>query len=324
MKRMIFIRLWMTLCCIFMVSASAYAISAKVKRTWLEHDVQKNGVLGINVHVSFSVEGMRGLTGKVVAFFDKPQGVGLKDTNGRYCNTQGNVCCSGQFTPSYDNSTFNDYTLFIPISELHMSPGKQTYYCRVFLFYNGQLAHGEFVSFTGTGGSSPSPSVAQNSNNNNEGDRYYDINMGNGSQMQIWQHSDGSATIAMTSVCVICHGLKSCMVCHGAGGVMGYGGIWYPCTACCGTLKCKWCNGEGYQRLIKTWQPGEAEAFMQAHREVEQEYRNKHERRYQSNGQNYMDVIYYTPNMTGVPYPDEYCSQCQEWGQPHKHIKKRY
>lgn len=163
----------------------------------------------------------------------------------------------------------------------------------------------------------------QSPQNEQEGDKYYYFDLGYAGNMHMWQHPDGSCTITQNMRCYSCQGSLKCNICMGTGN--GYYAInrYMPCPACGATGCCGTCKGTGFTSFTKTWLPGEAEAYMQAHREVESQYRS------QSSQQNvrhndYIETIYYRPNYTGTPYPDEYCEKCGQWMQPHSHIRKRY
>ena len=132
------------------------AQSVSFKNIWLEHNVNSNGTTGMKVHVHLEIDGMKGKQCRAIAYFDHPQGTGVKDQNGSYCTTDGNVCASVDFSPSYDSSIFEDMTIFIPNSELHLYPGEKTYYVRVFaqdLNSRRFLGNSNFTSFSGTGSS---------------------------------------------------------------------------------------------------------------------------------------------------------------------------
>lgn len=155
------------------------------------------------------------------------------------------------------------------------------------------------------------------------GDKYYYFDMGTLGNMHMWQHPDGSCTITQNMRCYACQGSLKCNICFGTGNGYAAIGRYMACVACGGTGRCATCQGNGFTSFTKTWQPGEAEAYLQAHQEVKNEYRRQssaHERR----ERDYVESIYYRPNYTGKPYPDEYCSKCGKWMQPHSHIKKTY
>lgn len=99
---------------------STVARSAKIKSVKLEHDVYKDGKKGMNIKVSFDISGYKNVQGRVNAYFYFKDGKALHDENGKYCTTANDVATWRDFTPRYDNSTYTDFNLFIPIDELHL------------------------------------------------------------------------------------------------------------------------------------------------------------------------------------------------------------
>lgn len=141
---------------ILMLTLTVSAQTGSISKIWLEHGVTENNSTGLRVHITVHTTGMKGIPARAIAYFDSPQGTGIKDLNGAYCTSSGTVCASKDFTPSYTQCTYENMGIFIPYEELHMSPGKRTYYCRVFLQNlnnNKFLCNSNFVSFTGTGAS---------------------------------------------------------------------------------------------------------------------------------------------------------------------------
>ena len=102
--------------------------TAQIEKIWVDHNQFKDGKKGMKIHVKFSVQNMLSLTGRVVAYFyyDDGSSTPLKDYNNLYKTTDGNVSVGCDFTPGYQNSSYNDFTLFMPYSELHCT-GKRTY-----------------------------------------------------------------------------------------------------------------------------------------------------------------------------------------------------
>lgn len=98
-------------------------ISANVDRVWTEHGVYKDEMKGMMIHVKFDVKNALGKNGKVIAYFNFQDGKALDDFNGKYCTTEGHVCASKKFSPKYNNSSYNDFQIFMPYSELHMGSG---------------------------------------------------------------------------------------------------------------------------------------------------------------------------------------------------------
>lgn len=252
MKKIVFL----VLCMFFALVVNGQ--TASVSKIWLEHNAVKDGVRGINVHIRFGVQGMKGVDGKAIAYFDSPQGVGVKDRNGKYCTNEGTVCTSVDFCPGYPNSTYNDLSAFIPLDELHLYSGNRTYYCRVYLqnLRTGRfLTHSAFVSFNGSGGSN---SGGGNSNVNNNGNRKsLRQDLGNGEYCDYSQNADGSWNTLSHTICPICHGSKQCLVCFGQGGVYNRAyGYWTTCVSCMGTKACQNCHGTGYITIVGRTQNG--------------------------------------------------------------------
>lgn len=102
---------------------------------------------------------LKGKKFATTAYIDRPKYQGIKAKDNRYSLSNGNVAVTRDFTPTWDHTNYNDYTLFFPYSSFELAPGKNTYYCRVFAFYNGSsIGNSQFESFDGTG-----PSIAEQS-----------------------------------------------------------------------------------------------------------------------------------------------------------------
>ncbi len=100
--------------------------SANIHYIDIEHDVYRNGVKGLNVLATFTVNGMKGKTGQIVAYFIYEDGSPLKDLNGKYDTTDGDVSSGENFTPRYDSAKYTDFKIFIPLKELHLGSGSTT------------------------------------------------------------------------------------------------------------------------------------------------------------------------------------------------------
>lgn len=101
--------------------------SATIEKIWVDHNVTVNNLKGMRIHVKLNVYHKKDEKVKVLAYFSFKSGTPLKDFNDSYSTTSGNVSVSKSITPSYDSSTFNDVSFFMPYNELHMScktPGK--------------------------------------------------------------------------------------------------------------------------------------------------------------------------------------------------------
>lgn len=80
-----------------------------------------DGEKGIDVHVDFNVQNMKGQDGRVVCYFYDSKGNALIDTNDNYHTSDGKVSSGSDIKPRYDNSRYDDYIVSIPGSELHLT-----------------------------------------------------------------------------------------------------------------------------------------------------------------------------------------------------------
>ena len=111
--------------------------SIVIKSVETQHNVVQNGQKGMNIIVNYSVEGMKGKTGDLNAYFYFEDGTPLKDGNKSsvpcYGTYDGSVVVGKQFTPRYDDVAMSS-TLFMPYDELHLGKGEFSlkYYCAIF------------------------------------------------------------------------------------------------------------------------------------------------------------------------------------------------
>lgn len=109
--------------------------SAKIESLNVDHNVTQGGQKGMLIHVKFSTSKMKGRQGYVAVYFHRKDGTPLKDENSNYCTTTGYVACSDTFTPTYEESLYEDFQIFMPYSELHVSdPGETECYFVVFIW----------------------------------------------------------------------------------------------------------------------------------------------------------------------------------------------
>lgn len=122
--------------------------SAKIENVWVEQDVTKNNQKGINIHVKFNTIDMKGLKGQCVVYFYNPDKSKMPYKLSDYKTTDGQTSCSRDFNPGYENSTYNDFVIFMPKSALTLKNVENTYYCDVYLWYNHKsLCNSEYYSF---------------------------------------------------------------------------------------------------------------------------------------------------------------------------------
>ena len=97
--------------------------NATIKSVYVSNDEDVDGEKGLSVKVSFDVSGMKGHNGRVSCYFYDTNGNALIDRNNRYhtSGTPSNVSSGEDIKPRYDNSTYTDFEIKIPYSELHLS-----------------------------------------------------------------------------------------------------------------------------------------------------------------------------------------------------------
>jgi len=103
---------------------TATSETAQIKSLTIDHNVYEGGKKGMNIKVSFAVQGMKGKTGRVNVYFYYKDGTRLKDCNNKYCTIDDNVATWEDFTPGWDNTTYTDFKIFMPYEEMHMPSGK--------------------------------------------------------------------------------------------------------------------------------------------------------------------------------------------------------
>ncbi len=97
--------------------------SAVIQNISVDHNQTLFEKKGMLIHVKFSVTGMKGLEGRATAYFYMQTGDRLKDLNGEYTTTDGQVSTGKSFTPKDDIMQYDDLQLFMPYDELELGPG---------------------------------------------------------------------------------------------------------------------------------------------------------------------------------------------------------
>lgn len=98
--------------------------SAQVESITVDHNQSLDDGKGMIIHVKFNVDNMKGKQGRVTAYFYDNDGNAIKDLNDTQYGTSGSeshVATGKNFTPTYDSSTYSDFKLTIPYSELHQT-----------------------------------------------------------------------------------------------------------------------------------------------------------------------------------------------------------
>ncbi len=93
--------------------------------TWVDYNVTRNGRRGMLVHITCNVLGMRAQSGYLAFYFQKKDNTWLYTTNTAYRSNErkGQVALYVAITPGYDNTKYDDETVFMPYDELGLSRG---------------------------------------------------------------------------------------------------------------------------------------------------------------------------------------------------------
>ncbi len=125
---------------------------ATLQRVWQDHNVYLAGIKGMKIHAAFDVYNLKGQPGTVlVEFFDAESGQALRDKNGDYALESGEVAVWEDFSPSYDDSRYTDFDLFMPYSELELAPGEYQLRFQITVFDSADwtiLSQSDFTDFT--------------------------------------------------------------------------------------------------------------------------------------------------------------------------------
>jgi hypothetical protein len=98
---------------------------------WFVHDVKKDGRTGLEAHVDFQVDNLRAslcrLAGFVHSNADGSQ-VSTPIEDPEYRTSEGFLTVQEEFVPVYTNTSFSDYSLFIPYDAFPVSADFVSYY----------------------------------------------------------------------------------------------------------------------------------------------------------------------------------------------------
>jgi len=123
--------------------------TGKIEKIWITQNVSQNGQKGMIIHVKFSVKGMQNKQGNCVVWFYFSDGTKLKDNNGRYKTSDGQVANREDFRPWYENHSYDDFKIFMPYDELHLKKGKHKLKLEVGVFdqNNKRIANSNYALF---------------------------------------------------------------------------------------------------------------------------------------------------------------------------------
>ncbi|MFN8513510.1 MAG: protein kinase [Chloroflexia bacterium] len=124
--------------------------TANIESITVDHNVYQSGLKGMLIHVKFTTQGTKGVKSRAIAYFYYADGKVLKDTDGSYTTTEGQVAVGKDYTPGYDNTRYDDYQLFLPYDQLHLAVGQYNLKFYVALYdydLDDFVAESDYVTF---------------------------------------------------------------------------------------------------------------------------------------------------------------------------------
>lgn len=119
--------------------------AATIQDVTVDHNVYVDGKKGMKIHVKFNIKQCKGESCRAIAYFYYADGTSVKDTNGLYNDTGGNVSSGKDFKPGYDDTNYEDLVIFIPNAEIHSKTTTGT----VSFYFQVELYNFETKSFLG-------------------------------------------------------------------------------------------------------------------------------------------------------------------------------
>ncbi|MBI4674772.1 MAG: hypothetical protein HY741_24265 [Chloroflexi bacterium] len=104
-------------------AATRLPVTAAIQNISVDYDQTRFEKKGMVIHVKFSITGMKDVECRATAYFSMRTGETLKDQNGEYTATDGQVSSGATFTPGYEVTQYDNLELFIPYDELELGPG---------------------------------------------------------------------------------------------------------------------------------------------------------------------------------------------------------
>jgi len=124
-------------------------ITATYKDMWVDYDVYEDNKKGMRVHAKFSVTNMKNVEGYLAIYFETKEGERLKSDVSGFRSTSGQLAAYKSITPAYDQTDYNDLTVFIPYSAFDLTSGKHDLKMDADLIYKegGMIQHLKYYDF---------------------------------------------------------------------------------------------------------------------------------------------------------------------------------
>lgn len=108
---------------------------SKLQDLHIDYNVTENGKLGMRIKQNFLIyNAQNSKCIMAIYFYNADDGKALVDRNGIQASADGKVAAYTNFTPGYQNTQFNDLSVFMPYDELELGSGNFRLKCYVALF----------------------------------------------------------------------------------------------------------------------------------------------------------------------------------------------
>jgi len=98
------------------------AISATVKRVWIDYNVTQNKRRGMLIHVNFEVTGLKNVDSKLTVRVLRDDNSFLR-SNSSYSNDSGDLELAFSMKPGYATTVYEDADIFLPYDEIVLRKG---------------------------------------------------------------------------------------------------------------------------------------------------------------------------------------------------------
>jgi hypothetical protein len=123
--------------------------STKFDRMWVDYNVTEKGRRGMRIHTKFWVYNLKNQNLYLAIYFQKKDGSKLYTNNRNFRSKDGQVAVYRSLKPAYDETIYEDLTLFMPYDELNLASG--TYELQMdadVIYENGDMVeHLNFYDF---------------------------------------------------------------------------------------------------------------------------------------------------------------------------------
>lgn len=108
---------------------------SKLENLNIEYNVTENGKLGMKIKQNFTIyNAQNNKCIMAIYFYNADDGKALADNNGIQASADGKVAAFTTFTPGYENTQYDNLSLFMPYDELELGSGNFRLKCYVALF----------------------------------------------------------------------------------------------------------------------------------------------------------------------------------------------